>query len=151
MPIKKSAQMSKLYLKKVISIPQEESLMKAAKLMKLKNIGTLVVTKSKEQSSLPIGIITDRDIVVKAIANSKDLDKIPIKEIMSNDLITFKKDTSINEMLAGLSKKGVRRAPIVDENNQICGIISTDDILAFIAEELNCIVDIIFKQHPTVL
>ena len=151
MPIKKSAQMNKLYLKKVVSIPEEENVMKAAKLMKLKNLGSLVVTNNKEQGSSPIGIITDRDIVVKAIANSKDLTQTKVKDIMSNHLITFKKNTAINEMLETLAKKGVRRAPIVDENNNMCGIISTDDILTFIAEELNRIVDITFKQHTTVL
>jgi len=134
------------YTKKVVVISAESTLIEAAKLMKQKNVGCLVVIKDKKQDSAPVGMLTDRDIVIKCLADKKDASSTRVKDIMSENLLTIKKDQGIKEMMTLLAQEGVRRAPVVDENNKVCGLVAMDDMLTLIANELNSIKNVIEKQ-----
>jgi len=110
-----------LMTKSVITIDIHKTVLDAAKLMSEKTIGSLVVTDSE----VPIGIVTERDFVRKAVAEKLPLDT-EISKIMSKPLMTIDPDSSLREAARLMLKNKIRRLPVVKENKLI-GIIAASD------------------------
>jgi CBS domain-containing protein len=122
---------------KVITVSPLTPIAEAALLMRNEDIGTLVVVDNEEN---PIGIITDRDIVVSVIANRENPEEILVKEAMSKKpgsrkLIMVGEDTNIFDILRILSKNSIRRVPVT-RKGRLVGIVSVDDIVVVVATEL---------------
>jgi CBS domain-containing protein len=128
-------------VKAVKSMPAKE----AAKIMKKNNIGAIVVVENETNSKV-VGILTDRDIVVKVFAENIDAKNICVGDVMSNDLLVLKQHQGINEAIEMMCAKGVRRAPIVDDGGKLCGIAVVDDLLLLIADELSSLAKLVRKQ-----
>jgi CBS domain-containing protein len=128
----------------VVSIDQNASAAEAAKIMKRSRIGSLIAIE--EGSNKPIGIITDRDIVLKVIAEGKDPSSVKIAEFMSKNLYMENQDTDIAEVISMMKEKGIRRVPIIDDESRLCGIVSLDDLCLMVDKEQDNIADIIRKQ-----
>ncbi|MFN8769377.1 MAG: cyclic nucleotide-binding/CBS domain-containing protein [Neisseriaceae bacterium] len=128
--------------RETITIDENANLKEAAELMAKENIGFLVVT---ENNKLLKGTLADRDIVIKAIAQNERIDNIRVNDVMNKDLLILNGQDGVKDTLKALSNKGVRRAPIVD-NNQIIGMVSIDDLVVMLVEELDFIAEIIQKQ-----
>jgi CBS domain-containing protein len=126
----------------VVTTTKSTLIKEAAKLMKKNNIGNIVVVESEK----PVGILTDRDIVTKVFADDKDANGIRVSDVMSSNLLVLKKDQGIKEAIDAMCNKGVRRAPIVDDNNKLCGIATVDDLLPLIANELHSVAKLVCKQ-----
>lgn len=103
--------------------------------MKNSNVGTLVVTEGEERDK-PIGIITDRDIVMNALAEGKSADTSTVEEAMTTDLITADSDIGIYEAINLMEQNGVRRLVLMDEFDRLCGLISTDDLVSLLSQEM---------------
>lgn len=129
----------------VVKAAKSLSIKEAAKLMKKNNIGNIIVVEN-ETNDEPIGILTDRDIVVKIFADEIDVKNICVGDVMSNDLLVLKQHQGVNEAIEMMCAKGVRRAPIVDENYKLCGIATVDDLLLLVADELNSLAKLVRKQ-----
>jgi CBS domain-containing protein len=99
----------------------------AATLMKEADIGPIPVVEDSESKKL-IGIVTDRDLAIKVVAEGEDPKSIKIADVMTRDPVRCHRDEDIKEVLARMSEFQVRRIPVVDENNCIVGIISQADI-----------------------
>jgi CBS domain-containing protein len=133
----------------VVTTPKDTSVYEAAQLMKKQNVGNVVVV-DKQNSSKPVGIITDRDVVMKIVADDGDAKKVTVGDAMTENLLVLKSNQGLNEALNMMGAKGVRRAPIVDENNSIVGIATVDDLLILIAKEVNKLAYLISKQVASV-
>lgn len=114
---------STLMEKPVLKIDEEATAQKAAETMGKRHVGTLLVTKGNED----VGIITERDIMSKIIAEKRDLEKVKVKEIFSKPLITVDKDTDAEKVIEIMVEKGVRRI-IVTDKDEIVGVFSTSDL-----------------------
>ncbi len=108
----------------VVTCLESESVQTAAQLMRDADIGSIVVTKNNK----PIGIITERDIVVRVVAEGKEPNKTLVKDIMSSPLITIYPETSITEAMRLMAKSNIRRLVILN-NGELYGIISSRDII----------------------
>lgn len=117
------------------TIDCKETLQEAASKMKNSNVGTLVVTEGEERDK-PIGIITDRDIVMNALAEGKSADTSTVEEAMTTDLITADSDIGIYEAINLMEQNGVRRLVLMDEFDRLCGLISTDDLVSLLSQEM---------------
>ncbi len=122
---------------KVITVSPLVPIAEAALLMRDEEIGALVVVDNEEN---PIGIITDRDIVVSVIANRENPEEILVKEVMTEKpiyrkLIMVGEDTNIFDILRILSKNSIRRVPVA-RKGKLVGIVSVDDIVVVVATEL---------------
>jgi CBS domain-containing protein len=100
---------------------------KAASLMKDANIGPILVVEDPESKKL-IGIVTDRDLALKVVAEGKDSNSITLRDIMTRDPVRCREDEDIQGVLERMSAYQVRRIPVVDGENRIVGIISQADI-----------------------
>lgn len=141
---------SDLCTRKTIVIREEKSAHDAAKLMKQYNVGCLVVVKSLDDHNTPVGIITDRDIVIKAMLKERDPYTITVHEIMSTPALTVTESTSIIDALMKMRYNSIRRVPVVNSKRNLMGILSLDDILDSISKELNEITQIFRKEEPVI-
>jgi CBS domain-containing protein len=114
---------STLMEKPVISIEESALVQTAAETMGKKRIGSLIVTKGQAI----VGIITERDIMSKVIAEKRDLENVKVKEVMSTPIVTVSKDMEGETVLKIMAEKGVRKV-LVTEKTDIVGIFSTSDI-----------------------
>lgn len=121
----------------VIIISKTESTRTAARLMREYHVGDLVVVDEKAGSNIPVGILTDRDIVVELLALDVDLDSVAVGDAMSFELVTAKEDDDIQTSIDSMRAKGVRRLPVVDNEGSLVGILTVDDLIDVFASQLS--------------
>jgi predicted transcriptional regulator len=129
--------------REVIIIEQDATVLEAAKLMRQYHVGDLVVVEKRQGVSFPIGILTDRDIVIELIAGEVDLDAVTVGDVMSYDLLTVSEDEAIADTIKLMRGKGVRRVPVVNKQGGLEGIIAVDDLIDLLAEQMRDIVCLI--------
>ena len=115
---------------------RDETVQGAALLMRKYHVGDLVVVDQLDGQRIPVGIITDRDIVVSVIALGLDPASLLVGDIMSDDLLTATEDDDVYETIERMRFRGIRRVPVVNTAGGLTGIVSADDLLEFLAEEM---------------
>ena len=123
--------------REVVICGRKSTIVEVAQLMRLHHVGDVVIVEDREDITVPVGIITDRDLVVELIAEGVDLDAVTVGDVMSYELVTARTDDSIWETLKRMRGQGVRRIPVVNDQGGLEGILALDDILELLAEELS--------------
>ena len=132
--------------REVVIVDRATTILEAAKLMRAKHVGDLVVTDSREGHMVPVGILTDRDIVVELLADEVELDKVSVGDAMSYELVSIKQQQGIQETIEKMRARGVRRLPVVDDAGALVGIVTVDDLLELMAEQLTDLVKLVGNQ-----
>ena len=96
----------------------------AAQVMEKEDIGAIPVLDGEQLD----GMVTDRDIVIRAIAKGKDPSGMPVREVLSRDVVTVRADTKLSDAVELMSIHQVRRLPVVDDENRLVGVITQADI-----------------------
>jgi CBS domain-containing protein len=112
------------------------SVVAAAQLMRTHHVGDLVVVEEKDGRKHPVGIVTDRDIVVEVVAAGVNPDALKVGDIMGPGVATVRESEGLFEALRYMRDKGVRRMPVVDRDGGLAGILTMDDLLELLAEEM---------------
>jgi CBS domain-containing protein len=121
----------------VVTIRKGASVQDAARLMRENHVGTVVIVREDRSMLAPIGLVTDRDIVVGPIATGvTDLGALKIEDIANHELFTADADQEISEVARMMLASGVRRVPIVNAAGALVGIASYDDLVSRLAEDL---------------
>lgn len=126
---------SDLCSKRFSCIERSASLLQAAQLMKSQHVGGIVVIETKSKKK-PVGILTDRDIVLSAVAESLPL-STRVEDVMSKEIVQVTRGKGIYDVVKEMEAKDVRRMIVVDEAGNACGLVSDDDILQLVTSELN--------------
>ncbi|QHE77361.1 CBS domain-containing protein [Hydrogenophaga sp. PBL-H3] len=119
------------------------SLVQAAQLMRERHVGCLVVVDETAAGRLVVGMFTDRDIVTAVVANELDPTELTVGDVMSRELISVLEDDSIKDMLVTMRRKGIRRLPVVKAHGVLIGLVTLDDLLAVMAEQLREIASVV--------
>lgn len=132
----------------VLAYP-DESLIDAARRMREHHVGTLVVVSGEAAAQRrPVGIITDRDIVVQVLAKDPDdLSRLDVGDVMSFKLVTAKESESPDEVMTRMRRNGVRRVPVIDAEGALIGILALDDLLEFMAERLEELAKLVSRER----
>lgn len=139
---------SRLYRSEVAVIPANAELHEAAKLMRDHHVGSVVVVEPSTAGALqPIGLLTDRDIVIEVIAEGIDPNKLKVRDIMSPNPVTAQHNASLDELIHLMRNAQVRRLPIVDERKQLVGFVSFDDLLEKVGTEISSLSEISQNQQ----
>jgi CBS domain-containing protein len=131
----------------VIILRREDTILTAAKLMRQHHVGDVVVVDERSGSRLPVGIVTDRDLVVEIMATELDQKVITVGDITIEELVTVKESLGVFEAIQYMRAKAVRRLPVVDEGGGLVGILTLDDLLQLLSEELAAIARLITSQQ----
>jgi len=124
-----------------------ETVREAAQLMREHHVGDLVVVDERDGRRVPVGILTDRDIAVGIVAKGLNPDTLAVAEVIGAELSTVQESNGVGETIELMRAKGVRRLPVVDAAGALVGIISADDLLDLLAEELNALARIVSREQ----
>jgi CBS domain-containing protein len=127
---------SEICNREVVIVQSDNAVLEAAQLMRQHHVGDVVVVEERGGVQVPVGIVTDRDLVVEIMAPELDQKVITVGDIMTPELVTVKKNAGVSETIEYMRAKGVRRVPVVDDSGGLVGILTLDDLLELLAEEL---------------
>lgn len=133
--------------REVVYAARDTTVQAAAKLMRHYHVGSLVVIDDFGGKRIPVGIVTDRDIVIEVDATELDPKVITIGDIMTSQLVTVPESEGMLETMEVMRAKGVRRLPVVGGEGQLVGIVTIDDLLEILAEELTDLTRIVSKEQ----
>ena len=122
--------------REVIIIQRDETVLEAAKLMRQHHVGNVIVVDESDGSRIPVGIVTDRDVVVEVLAPELDPTVITVGDIMTPELFTAKKSMELFDAIQFMRSKTIRRLPVVNEADELIGILTLDDVLELLSEEM---------------
>jgi CBS domain-containing protein len=105
-----------------------------------------VITKSPLDEPIPVGIITDRDIVFAQLDRKAELNRTRAEDVMTRDPLVLSEGDSVEDAILRLRARGVRRAPVVTAHGKLAGFISSDDLIAHVARELTTLAHAIEQQ-----
>ena len=128
----------------VVVVEKTESVRTAVNLMRQHHVGDVVVTETS--SKKPVGVLTDRDIVIEIMAEDVNIDAVSIGDVMSFDLVSVTEDTGLLDAIKLMRIKGVRRLPVLNKQGGLEGILSVDDILELVGEQLGDLVALVSKE-----
>ncbi len=121
----------------VITATRDMSIREAAQLMRDRHVGSLVVVEGSDDRQEPVGIITDRDIVIEVIAENVGVDEVAVGDVMTYALLKVNMQDSILDTAQRMRTRGVRRVPVIGATGELVGILALDDILELLSEELS--------------
>ena len=133
--------------REVVFIHAQASVPEAARLMREYHVGDLVVIKEKTGKRVPVGIVTDRDIVLEVIAEGVDMDDVSVGDIMSDKLVTAREGDGLLETIKLMRAKGIRRLPVVNDDNELVGILSVDDLIDLFSEQIVDLARLIAREQ----
>lgn len=119
----------------------------AARLMRDNHVGCLVVVDEVAGKRIVVGVLTDRDIVTAVVARELDATQLTVGDVMSRELISVLEDDSIKDMLVVMRHKGIRRLPVVKANGVLVGLVTLDDVLGLMSEQLREMASVIETEH----
>jgi len=126
-------------IRDTVYITRENSIAEAARVMRDHHVGDLIVVDEQTGLRKPIGILTDRDLVVEVLAKEINLNAVTVGDVMSSDLITARDTDGLYETIQRMRARGIRRVPVVDDNGSLAGIVAADDLLDLLADELTAL------------
>ena len=127
---------SEICNREVIIVQRENTILEASQLMRQHHVGDVVVVEERDGVRVPVGIVTDRDLVVEVMAPAIDQKVITVGDIMPAELATVMENAGVSETIEYMRAKGVRRLPVVNTGGGLVGILALDDLLELLAEEL---------------
>jgi CBS domain-containing protein len=132
----------------VVVAPKTELIVDAARRMRMAHVGAVVIVENRNGRHIPIGMLTDRDIVVGAVAGDPDhINFLFVHELMSRTIVTARESDSVDDALKKMEEHGVRRLPIVDEQGTLTGILTLDDILGYLTNQQRELVALVAREQ----
>lgn len=132
----------KLIRRPARTLPATANCVEGAELMREENIGTVVIAQNGE----PLGIVTDRDLAVRVVAEHRDAAAVPLGDIMSPYPIFLSSKRSLDDAIVTMRDLGVRRLLVVDDHGKLEGVLSFDDILMVFARQLGELGEMIQRE-----
>jgi CBS domain-containing protein len=126
----------RIFTSSVVRAPRSMSLQEAAALMRERHVGCLVVTEDGIHSDRPVGIVTDRDLVIRALAEGLSPQRASIGEVMTQALATVLRTDRLSQALELMRSRGVRRLAVAEADGELAGMLSLDDILDALAAQI---------------
>jgi CBS domain-containing protein len=126
----------------VCTLPPEATCQEAAQVLRDERVGCVVVAEDER----PLGIVTDRDLVLRVMAAGREPGKTPLREVMSAEPVFLTKERGFDQLLATMRQQGVRRVPVVDEAGRLEGVVSFDDLLPLLSDQLGELAEAIREE-----
>ena len=125
--------------REVVVAERTTTIVEAARIMRRYHVGDLVVVDEVQGRRVPVGMVTDRDLVVEVIAREQPFASCTVSAIMSATVVCVPETAGVIEAIQLMRSHGVRRVPVVDAGGALVGILAADDLLDLLAEELSAL------------
>jgi len=125
--------------REVIVVDRGASIREAARLMRDYHVGDLIVVEPRDELRVPVGVLTDRDLVVEVLAGDVGLEAVTVGDVMSTTLISAGENEDLLDVIGRMCAAGVRRIPIVNAQGGLEGILAVDDVLELLAEQTSAL------------
>ena len=132
--------------RQVVTATRETTISGAARLMRDKHVGSLIVVENRDNRLEPVGILTDRDIVIEVLAENVDPDAVTVGDVMTTAVLKVCEQDSIFEVAQRMRARGVRRVPVISKQGELVGVLAQDDILALLGEELSMLAKVSTRE-----
>jgi signal-transduction protein with cAMP-binding, CBS, and nucleotidyltransferase domain len=130
----------------VVTATRDTTISQAALLMRDQHVGSLIVVEKTTGGVEPVGIITDRDIVIEVIAEGVAIDSVTVGDVMTYALLKVQEQESVFDTAQRMRARGVRRVPVIGANGELAGILALDDILGLLSEELSLLTRVTARE-----
>ena len=127
---------SEICSRRPITASASASLEEVARLMFEKHVGAVILTSTPADRPVAAGIITDRDVICAQIGHAADLGSVPALKHMTPDPLSLREDMRVEDALGRMRARGVRRAVVLDESGALVGVISVDDVILRLADQI---------------
>jgi CBS domain-containing protein len=134
-------------IRDVIVTGRETTILEAARLMRTHHVGNVIIIDKKDNVTKPVGILTDRDIVIEVVAAALEPASLTVGAVMGQELVTASEEQGVFETIQQMRLKGIRRIPIVDKQGGLIGVVSVDDLIEMIADELGGIAELMQRER----
>jgi len=131
----------------VVSCTPDSSALHAARLMRQHHVGNVVVVEDAEADRSPIGVVTDRDIVIEVLGKELDPARVTLRQIMRTPVVIASSSENVGQAVERMKFHGVRRIPVVDETSRLIGILTLDDLLKRLAADAASLADVIAREQ----
>ena len=133
--------------REVVITQGDRSIREAARLMRSHHVGDLVVVADQGGRSVPVGIVTDRDLVMEVLAQAVAPEEVTVADVMSGEPALAREDDDLWDTLLRMQSRGVRRLPVVDAQGALQGIVTVDDLLELFTEYLHDLVKVVTREQ----
>ena len=132
----------------VVVATKDVTVQQAAVLMRRHHVGDLVVVmEGANGRQVPVGIVTDRDIAVSVVAPALNAAVYTVGDLVARELVTVAEEQGVFETIQQMRMSGVRRMPVVDRAGSLIGIISVDDLIQLLSDEMNELAKLIAREQ----
>lgn len=132
----------------VVLVSPTTRVLDAARQMREAHVGALVVVEQEEGRTVPVGMLTDRDLVVTVLATDvTPLASLLVGDVLTRGVVTAGSNEDAMVVARRMKHHGVRRMPVVDEGGELCGVVTVDDLIAAVSAELAQIASLVSHQH----
>lgn len=113
----------------VATVEASADITEVAIAMREAHVGDVIVVEQRGSKRVPVGIVTDRDLVLEVLAEGVDPRELTVRDIMSTNLVTVREDSGLEFALREMGRAGVRRLPVVDDQGELVGVLTSDDVI----------------------
>ena len=134
-------------IRNVVQCTRDASALELSQLMRESHVGDVVVVDQPNGKKIAVGIVTDRDLVIEVMAKERDPALVTAKDLMGRELVTVGEGNDVYETAELMRDRGVRRTPVVDDQGGLVGIVTLDDLLRIIGEQLALLARVIARER----
>ena len=133
--------------REVVFVTRKDTVVEAAQLMRKHHVGDLVVAEDRGGIRVPVGMLTDRDLVIEILAAGVALESVDVGDIMSPELVAAHESDGVYETIQRMRAGGVRRIPVVNDRGGLAGIVAVDDLLGLLADEIMGLAKLVGREQ----
>ena len=134
-------------IRNVVQCARNTSALELSQIMRETHVGDVVVVDQPNGKKIAVGIVTDRDLVIEVMARERDPALVTAKDLMGQELVTVGEGNDVYETAELMRDRGVRRTPVVDDQGGLLGIVTLDDLLRIIGEQLALLARVIARER----
>jgi CBS domain-containing protein len=139
-------QVGEICTRDIVFCDRCSSVVEIARLMRNHHVGDIIVSERRDSGLVPVGVVTDRDLAIEVLAQEVDPRKLSAGDLIDRELVTVAETDAVYNAIWLMRSKGVRRLPVVNQQGLLIGVLTADDVIEFLAEELSELARVVPRQ-----